>query len=92
MGWGTKGGLRGPKRSSGGPRWLLSASYFPLAKIKLFILLKVFKNTSNLLTLHIYYKWGMGIGSAVNHLWSKTVFPTSKQKKLFDNQFLFGAN
>ena len=29
-----EGGIRGPRRSSAGSRWFLSASYFPLANIK----------------------------------------------------------
>ena len=38
IGWGTKGGIRGPRRNSGGPMWFLSASYSPLAYINLFFL------------------------------------------------------
>ena len=42
---GHKGGVRGPRSSSGGPRVFLSALYIPLANIKLF---RVFSKVSSI--------------------------------------------
>ena len=38
----TKDGLRGPRRGSGGPRWLKSESYFPSANLNLFCFIQWF--------------------------------------------------
>ena len=47
---GQKGGLRGPRRSSGGSMFFLSALYLPLANVNQYCVIKSFQ--SSLKVLH----------------------------------------